>query len=127
MAQDRIKQTAHPRYQRSDYHGVAVSFLLVWIFSTMIFTFVGLRRLTRTELPPVVTLGIPLLLAVGNSVLRVRVRARARLQREQRHAIEWLARGLCPVCDYDLRALPEDRCPECGSAFDRSALHTGPV
>jgi hypothetical protein len=23
----------------------------------------------------------------------------------------------CPRCDYDLRGLPEDRCPECGTEF----------
>ncbi len=26
----------------------------------------------------------------------------------------------CPRCDYDLRGLPEDRCPECGIPFDAS-------
>ncbi|UCG17631.1 MAG: hypothetical protein JSV19_06290, partial [Phycisphaerales bacterium] len=26
--------------------------------------------------------------------------------------------GRCRVCDYDLRGLPEPRCPECGSPFD---------
>lgn len=32
--------------------------------------------------------------------------------------------GVCLSCGYDLRGLPEDRrrCPECGSAFDRTAL-----
>jgi hypothetical protein len=29
---------------------------------------------------------------------------------------------LCPNCDYNLRGLPEDRCPECGEPFDRAAL-----
>lgn len=28
----------------------------------------------------------------------------------------------CPACDYDLRGLPERRCPECGCAFDPDAL-----
>jgi hypothetical protein len=26
--------------------------------------------------------------------------------------------GHCRVCDYDLRGLPESRCPECGTPFD---------
>ena len=26
--------------------------------------------------------------------------------------------GRCRVCDYDLRGLPEPRCPECGTPFD---------
>jgi hypothetical protein len=26
--------------------------------------------------------------------------------------------GLCLACNYPLRLLPENRCPECGSAFD---------
>ena len=28
----------------------------------------------------------------------------------------------CPLCGYDLRGLPEDRCPECGHAFDPASL-----
>lgn len=28
----------------------------------------------------------------------------------------------CPKCDYLLRGLPEQRCPECGEAFDRGRL-----
>jgi hypothetical protein len=28
----------------------------------------------------------------------------------------------CPHCGYNVRALPEDRCPECGEPFDRMAL-----
>lgn len=27
--------------------------------------------------------------------------------------------GYCPACGYDLRGLPEPRCPECGERFDR--------
>lgn len=34
--------------------------------------------------------------------------------RLQRHRRE---RGLCPACGYDLRGLPEPRCPECGGAI----------
>ncbi len=33
-----------------------------------------------------------------------------------------LARGLCPTCRYDLRGLPSNVCPECGTAFDGAAL-----
>jgi hypothetical protein len=29
---------------------------------------------------------------------------------------------LCPTCGYNLRGLTQDRCPECGSEFDRAAL-----
>jgi len=28
----------------------------------------------------------------------------------------------CPVCDYMLRGLPTERCPECGTPFDRGRL-----
>lgn len=28
----------------------------------------------------------------------------------------------CPLCDYDLRGLTENRCPECGHAFDPDEL-----
>ncbi len=28
----------------------------------------------------------------------------------------------CPVCGYDLRGLPDQRCPECGHAFDPATL-----
>ena len=28
----------------------------------------------------------------------------------------------CPKCDYLLRGLAEDRCPECGKSFDRGRL-----
>jgi len=29
---------------------------------------------------------------------------------------------LCPLCEYDLRATIDPRCPECGHAFDRAEL-----
>jgi hypothetical protein len=28
---------------------------------------------------------------------------------------------VCPECGYDLRAIPSDRCPECGHAIDRAS------
>ncbi len=28
----------------------------------------------------------------------------------------------CMICDYELRGLPEPRCPECGTPFDRGRL-----
>ena len=31
--------------------------------------------------------------------------------------------GRCRVCDYDLRGLPEPRCPECGTPFDPADGH----
>ncbi len=30
--------------------------------------------------------------------------------------------GRCAECDYDLRGLPEPRCPECGTPFDETAM-----
>ncbi len=30
-------------------------------------------------------------------------------------------KGLCFTCGYDLRGMPEPRCPECGMAFDGHA------
>jgi len=33
----------------------------------------------------------------------------------------------CPVCHYNLTGLTEDRCPECGSAFDRQRLREAQV
>lgn len=29
---------------------------------------------------------------------------------------------VCPQCGYDLRGIPEFRCPECGFAYDRAAI-----
>jgi membrane associated rhomboid family serine protease len=43
------------------------------------------------------------------------VRARAEFDRQRRH-IRTRA-GHCENCDYDLRGLPEPRCPECGYWF----------
>lgn len=32
----------------------------------------------------------------------------------------------CPTCQYDVSRAPEDRCPECGSPFDRAKLLHAP-
>jgi len=40
--------------------------------------------------------------------------------RRQRHRFE---RGLCAACGYDLRGLPEPRCPECGSPMEPAQRH----
>lgn len=34
--------------------------------------------------------------------------------------------GRCRVCDYDLRGLPEPRCPECGTPFDPAEAREAP-
>jgi len=39
------------------------------------------------------------------------------------HAIDYDLE--CPTCGYDLRGLTEQRCPECGCAFDLAALRAG--
>lgn len=31
----------------------------------------------------------------------------------------------CPTCGYNLTGLPQNRCPECGTVFDRGRLQTG--
>jgi hypothetical protein len=61
--------------------------------------------------PPAPFLVMPVYYAIPTSaalILPGACVARARRQRIRR------ARGLCPVCAYDLRATP-DRCPECGT------------
>jgi len=35
--------------------------------------------------------------------------------------------GSCTKCGYDLRGLPEPRCPECGTPFDPTSAPTKPV
>ncbi len=30
----------------------------------------------------------------------------------------------CPQCGYNLRGIPEDRCPECGFGYDRGAIRS---
>ena len=37
------------------------------------------------------------------------------------------AAGRCGVCKYDLRGLPEARCPNCGTRFDRGETKNLPV
>ena len=34
------------------------------------------------------------------------------------------ASGYCPVCGYDLRGIPETRCPECGFGFELEAIRS---
>ncbi len=47
---------------------------------------------------------------------------RDRMQRIVRKRLRELGVPVCEQCGYDLRATEADRCPECGEAFDRTAL-----
>jgi hypothetical protein len=35
-----------------------------------------------------------------------------------------IPKGKCQKCGYNLRSLPEPRCPECGTAFDKDAIQS---
>jgi len=41
--------------------------------------------------------------------------------------IHSIKKGYCIKCGYDLRGLPEPRCPECGTPFDRNQDHNSTV
>jgi hypothetical protein len=45
-----------------------------------------------------------------------------RLVNPDRWARYRLARGLCPVCGYDIRGLPHCRCPECGTMWSAEEM-----
>jgi hypothetical protein len=48
--------------------------------------------------------------------------ARDRMQRSLRRQLLEAGRPVCIECGYDLRGQIEPRCPECGTAFDRTLL-----
>ena len=58
-----------------------------------------------------------LLVTVGGSAGTFWV-FKATIEKSIRHELNYSGITTCMVCGYDLRYLPEKRCPECGSLFD---------
>lgn len=42
------------------------------------------------------------------------------VRRRKRRRRRALSRGLCPLCNYEIRGLAQPRCPECGATWDWS-------
>lgn len=88
----------------------AVIFTLTWVLISA-----GWRRLIGDmQLPSVVGFGVPIVLGVISARASVQARrTRRRKQIEKMHT-DRLERGVCPRCEYSLRGLTANRCPECG-------------
>ncbi len=48
-----------------------------------------------------------------------------RLLNRHRWRARHLRSGRCPWCRYDIRGLPEPRCPECGETWEPNAVRRG--
>ncbi|MCP3904365.1 MAG: hypothetical protein GY715_12110 [Planctomycetes bacterium] len=77
------------------------------------------RRSWLASLGSVMVWWLILLAAANVGIILARAGAITIYSRHADRAVERLARGRCPSCDYDLRGLEySDRCPECGELVD---------
>jgi hypothetical protein len=110
-----------PRVERfRDWLYAAAGFYITDMLCTMIIVLLC-RHVPPSDWPAL--LMPPILVVSTIQVFRgTRQRRRAKIQRTQSAR---LSRGLCPICSYTLAGLPDDRCPECGTGFDRDRVGRG--
>ena len=109
----------------SDWVLAVISSVFVFFLSGIVISTISYRTLSPASsflLIPLLAFGIPFALAVLNTILSVRKRRKHRLRKLKVRQASRLAAGICPYCEYDLRGLPEPRCPECGQPFDPNAV-----
>ena len=106
----------------SDWAWAVINFVVIFALASVLIN-MGWQRVKGVSFPPAfIGFGIPVLLGALNAFASVKGRRRRRRKQiEQRHAAR-LQAGLCPRCEYSLKGLTENRCPECGQQVPVSAI-----
>jgi hypothetical protein len=90
--------------------GLLVSAISFFTYAIILFSLLALKFRRQASLDPVVYLGgVAAIFLVAGGIKLWRYRREGRKLRR--------LQGRCEKCGYDLRGLPEPRCPECGTPF----------
>ena len=103
----------------------SVAYILAGVILMLIGVWLAPNEAHHDAIVSIVTLlAVPIGLLTGVYCVRAIVAARVRRLAYER-ALAFAA-GVCPVCGYSLRGLPEPRCPECGERFSEAEYSSVP-
>lgn len=92
------------------------------IGGTSLLVYLAIPYLGAHGAPPWLVGGLTGFLVGGSAGYGANVVFRRPLRRYLRNVLVEKGVPICLPCGYDLRGLPEPRCPECGEPFDRALL-----
>ena len=109
--------------------GTVIGFIVWFIFivvGAMICVWLIPNKAHHAIIIDIMTL-LSMLIGLLSGVFSVRLMVATRVRQWKYERQIALGSGVCPICGYRLRGLPEPRCPKCGERFTEAEFSQSTV